>query len=231
MSVDRRLAWIGLFVGIAGLIPALKETGWGWALALTVVLMAIGGYLVYSEWSSTRTAVTVLSLEKKVVIHDKNGARATLTRVQKIRVNQGWLQEYWFRNMVADGSFGPFMIDGQEPAQSAKLGCLVSHAKRFDRPLSKGTEREIRLECDVQGCFTANQEGLLHDVAQDTRVLVLKVELPADRVCRERRLLVEAAGEPDKELETPELSGDHRTITATIKRPKTGFTYHLYWTW
>lgn len=231
MSFDRKLAWGGLLLGIAGLVPALKEAGWVWALALVVVLLLVGGYLVYSEWNSTRTAVSVLSLEKKVVIHDRDGRNADLIRTQKIRVNQGWLHEYWFRNMVTDGAFGPFTIDSEAPAQSTKLGCLVSYAKRFKQPLARGTVRELRLETTARDSFLESHEALLHDCAQDTRLLILKVELPADRVCKEAGLLLEAAGEPSKELEKPEVSGDLRTITATIKNPKTGFTYDLHWKW
>jgi hypothetical protein len=231
MSLDRKLAWAGLLLGIAALVPALKEAGWAWALLLVVFLLAVGGYLVYSEWSSTRTAVTVLSLEKKVVIRDREGINADLIRTQKIRVNQGWLHEYWFRNMVADGAFGPFTIDGEPPAQESRLGCLVSYSKRFHRPLAKGTVREVKLECTARDCFRERHEGLLHDCAQDTKLLILKVELPADRLCREAGLLLEAAGEPSKELEKPDISGDFRTITATVNNPKPGFTYNLHWKW
>lgn len=231
MSIDRKLAWGGLLVGLAGLIPTFKEAGWAWALPLTIALLVIGSYLSYSEWSTTRTAVTVLSLEKRVIIHDVEGRRADLIRTQKIRVNQGWLHEYWFRNLVGDGSFGPFTIDGEPPSQSVKLGCLVSYAKRFERPLSKGTVCDLKLETTGQDCFTSKHEGLLHDCAQDTRLLILKVELPANRVCREASLLLEAAGEPSRKLEKPEVSADYRTITATVKNPKAGFTYSLYWEW
>jgi hypothetical protein len=231
VSIDRKLAWVALLIGVAGLIPAFKEAGWAWTLPIILFLLAIGGYLAYSEWSSTRTAVSILSLEKKVVIHDRSGANASLVRVQKIRVNQGWLSEYWFRNMVSDGQFGAFTIDGEAPSESKRLGCLVSYSKRFEKPLSKGTVRELKLACEPQDSFLARDEGLLHDVAQDTHELILKVELPADRVCLEARLLLEAAGEPAKELQKPEVAEDRRTITATIKRPKTGFTYNLCWWW
>lgn len=231
MTVDRKLAWAGLIVGIAALIPAFGTVGWALALPLLLVLFGAGGYLVYSEWSNTRTAVTVLSLEKKVVILDGTGRQANLVRTQKIRVNQGWLHEYWFRNMVTDGNFGPFTIDGDPPSQTTRLGCLVSHGKRFDRPLGKGAVRELRLECVVQDAFLSKEEGLLHDVAQDTRLLILKVELPATRVCQEAGLLLEAAGEPSQELEKPEISSDRRTITACVSRPRVGFTYDLHWKW
>jgi hypothetical protein len=66
-----------------------KEVGWGWTFTVILILLCIGVYLVYSEWSSTRTAVTVLSLEKKVVICDTQGKIAQLERQHKIRVNQG----------------------------------------------------------------------------------------------------------------------------------------------
>jgi hypothetical protein len=231
MSVDRKLAWVGLAVGIAGLIPIFKEAGSAWALAVLLLLLAVGGYLIYSEWSNTRTAVSILSVEKKAEIFDAAGKRALLKRTQKIRVNQGWLHDYWFRNLVGDGQFGQFTIDGEPPSQTAKLGCLVSLAKHFDHPLSKGTVRDLRLECEAYDCFPDKEEGLLHDVAQDTRLLVLKVELPANRTCKESHLLLEAAGEPTKELGAPEISSDRRTITATVKRPRTGFSYHLQWTW
>ena len=217
MSTDRKLAWAGLALGIVGLIPLFKEQAWGWTLAVLLAMLLVGGYLVYSEWSSTRTAVTILSLRKKAVIHDIQGKTARLERVQKIRVNYGWLSEYWFRNMVTDGSFGPFTIDGDPPAQTEKLGCLVSYSKRFDKPLSRGTVRDLRLECDVQDCFLSKDEGLLHDVAQDTRLLILEVELPANRLCQDARLVLEAAGEPSSELEKPEVSADHRTISATMQ--------------
>ena len=231
MSTDRKLAWLGLLVGLIGLIPVLHEASFKLSTLLVLVLVVVGGYLVYSEWQVTRSAMTTLALEKKVIIHDAGGVSSTLIRVQKIRANYAFLPEIWFRNMVTDGSFGPVTIDGAPPSDTTTMGCLISYAKRFNPPLSRGTIRDVRLECNVANSFPATEEGLLHEVAQDTRVLHLKVELPASRTCKTAALLLEAAGEPARELEKPEISSDRRFITSTVKMPITGYTYHLHWTW
>lgn len=231
MSTDRKLAWLGLLVGLIGLIPVLHEASFKLSTLLVLLLVAVGSYLVYSEWQVTRSAMTTLELEKKVVIHDAGGTNSTLTRRQKIRANYAFLGEIWFRNMVTDGSFGPVTIDGVPPAMITRMGCLLSYSKRFTPPLSRGTVCEVRLTCDVADSFPSTEEGLLHEVAQDTRLLYLKVELPSARVCKTAALYLEAAGEPARELEKPEISFDRRLITSTIKMPITGYTYHLHWTW
>jgi hypothetical protein len=231
MTTDRKLAWAALLVGIIALLPLFKENNWQWTLLLTLAVLAVGTYLVYTEWRFTRSAFTTLTIRKKVVIRDIHGTDSSLVRTQMIRANYNFVSEIWFRNMVTDGNFGPFKIDGEDPARTTRMGCLVSHSKIFNPPLSRGAVREVKLECDVKDSFPDHVEGLLHEVAQDTRCLILEVNLPAGRICKTAQVLLEAAGEPAKRLEDPEISDDRRTLTSTIKRPMTGFTYHLSWTW
>lgn len=231
MSTDRKLAWLGLIVGLIALIPVFHDLPMVFSITLVVALVLVGSYLIYSEWSLTRTAATTLILEKKITIHDANGVSATLNRTQKMKVNHAWLGEIWFRNMVADGAYGPVTIDGREASETTQMGCLRSYVKRFNPPLSRGTVTEVKLTCDVSDSFPAREEGLLHEVAQDTRLLILKVELPATRVCQRAALYLEAAGEPARELKKPEVSHDCRTITSIVKLPRTGYTYHLHWHW
>jgi len=231
LTTDRKIAWAGLLIGIVALFPLFKEAGWQWTLLLTLAVFAAGSYLVYTEWRFTRSAFTTLTIQKKVVIRDIHGADASLVRTQKIRANYNFVSEIWFRNMVADGNFGPVKIDGEDPARTTRMGCLASHAKIFNPPLSRGAVREVRLECDVKDSFPDRVEGLLHEVAQDTRLLILEVNMPEGRTCKTAQVLLESAGEPAKRLEDPEISDDRRKMIAKIKRPMTGFTYHLSWTW
>jgi hypothetical protein len=192
-------------------------------------MLGVGGYLVYSEWNPTRTAMTTLTLTKRVVIHDREGKTSTLYRIQKVRANDRWVEEIWFRDMVTDGSFGPVKIDGEIQREVTRLGCLRSYSKKIN--LARGKTREVKLECSVSDAFPSSEEGLLHEVGQGTECLVLEVELPADRVCLLAQLTLDAAGETARILQEPEISTDRRTICSAIKNPKTGFTYNLSWTW
>jgi len=77
----------------------------------------------------------------------------------------------------------------------------------------------------------ANKEGMSHDVAQDTKLLVFKVILPAGRPCLSATMIREAGGEPNEPLDHPNISHDRLTIDCEIKNPRTGYTYNLEWEW
>lgn len=231
VSNDRKIAWVALLIGVVGLIPIFRESNWKWSALVVLIVALIGAYLIYTEWRFTRSAITTLSLKKHVVISDIGGTKAKLIRTQTVRANYAFVNETWFRNMVTDGNFGPVTIDGESPSRVATMGCLTSYMKMFNPPLSRGMKKEVRLECDVSNSFPASEEGLLHEVAQDTRHLILEVQLPKERVCKTAQLLLEAAGEPARKLDDPEISDDRCTIRSTIKMPHTGYTYHLHWTW
>ncbi|MBT9332477.1 hypothetical protein [Paracidobacterium acidisoli] len=230
MSTDRKLAWAALILGVAGLIPLIHEsarTATAVALVILIAVIALG----FIEWKMNRTVLTTTCLAKKVILKDSSGRAAVLRRTQTVRVNFGSVDQLWFRNMVADGQLGPVRIDGCAPSQITSMGCLQSYAIHLKPALNRGDERTITLECEVYDSFLDDHEGLLHEVALDTRKVELEVELPENRPCRNASLMLEAGGEPARTLEKPLIYNGGRCIRSVIKNPKTGFTYHLHWDW
>ena len=92
MSVERKLAWGGLLVGLVSLIPLFRES-LGLSITLVIVLIAVASYLIYSEYCVTRTAMTTVELEKKLVIHDRDGKKATLTRNSECEPTLAWFMK------------------------------------------------------------------------------------------------------------------------------------------
>ena len=230
MTTDRKLAWIGLFLGLAGILPLFKDAPIAASLVL-MLLAAVAGYLSFEEYRGTRTTITTLSVRKVLTVHDAAGKDATYRNEQKVRINFGPVSEIWFRNMVSDGCYSNITINGNHPTGQEAMGCLISYSKRFNPPLFRGQVKEVALECTVTDAFTAKDEGLSHEVTQNTRLLTLEVNLPRARPCLNASLCLEAGGEPAKLLSPPEISEDRCQIKTTVKAPKAGYCYNLQWNW
>jgi hypothetical protein len=227
------LAWVGVGIGILGLIPIFGgasvqlRIAYASALILLLVLFTVLYRIGRGPQYST------ISMTKTLTFTEGNGNRATLVREQKIKVNYGSMREIWCRNIVADGRIADVQIDGvplQDDDQEW-LGCLLDIRKRFLRTLYRGDQESVVWSYDLIDSFPKQQEFIDHDVTPGTQLLELIVELRGDKLCRATRLEEKVAGEPSKQLKNPEILMNGTRIRAIVRSPKEGRTIRLSWQW
>jgi hypothetical protein len=231
MSTDRILAWVGVAIGILGLIPIFLDSSMQLRLAYAVVLTLLLVLFAVLYRSGRGPQYATLSMKKTLEIVEADGSLAWMRREQRIRVNYGQLSEIWCRNIVADGSIHSLLIDNCPPDDEKRMGCLLSICKRFDNPLFRGQEKTIIWTYELRNSFSARTEVLDHDVKQATRYLELTVVLPVSRPCRGASLHELIAGDPDKLLPNPVIDMHGTVLKAILKHPEKGRTIRLTWEW
>jgi hypothetical protein len=233
LSADRILAWLGLTIGLLGLIPIFRDSSAQLRLAYCFALLLLLILFAVLYRSGRGPQYSTLSMRKTLVLKASDGSHAELLREQKIRVNFSSMSEIWCRNIVADGSIANLRIDGValQDVDQEWLGCLLDIRKRFLRTLYRGDEESVLWSYDLINSFPKQKEFIDHDVTPGTQLLELVVELPEQRPCREARLEEKVAGEPSKQLKDPEILRSGTLVRATIRAPKEGRTIRLSWQW
>jgi hypothetical protein len=231
MSTDRVLAWVGVAIGILGLIPIFRDSSLQLKLTYAVCLILLLAFFAFLYRNGRGPQYTILSMKETLEILEINGSHAKMRREEQIRVNYGQLSEIWCRNIVADGSIGNHLIDGEPPDLTESAGGLVSICKRFTTPLFRGQEANILWTYELSDSFPARTEVFDHDVKQATRYLEMIVILHKDRPCRGATLHALIAGDHDRQLRSPSIEMNGTVVKATIKRPEKGRTIRLTWEW
>lgn len=231
MSTDRILAWVGVAIGMLGLIPIFRDSPLQLRVAYTAILVLLLVLFAVLYRSGRGPQYSTLSMKKTLELVEPDGSLARMRREQRIRVNYGQLSEIWCRNIVADGNIQRVHIDGEQPDEEKKMGCLLSVCKRFDTPIFKGQEASIVWTYELVNSFLAKAEVLDHDVKQATRFLELTVIFPNNRPCRGAGLHELIAGDPERLLQSPTIESNGTLVKATIRRPEKGRTIRLTWDW
>lgn len=231
MSTDRILAWVGVAIGILGLIPIFRDSSLQLRVAYAVILLLLLVLFTFLYRSGRGPQYATRSMTKTLKIVESDGSLARMSREQRIRVNYGQLGEIWCRNIVADGSIQNLLIDNNPPDDEKKMGCLLSICKRFTTPLFRGQEASILWTYDLRDAFTEKNERIEHDVTPGTYYLELIVELPDSRPCRSATLHESVSGEPARLLPDPAIELHGTVLKAVVKRPSEGHTICLSWEW
>jgi hypothetical protein len=201
------------------------------SVAFVVVGVTAAGIIVGWFFRSKHPEITILSIEKTLTIHDKEGRRALLQRVQHARVRRAKLTEFWCRNISADGEIENLLIDGQPPHEQRKEAGDTQVCKRFADPVEPGQTFQTTLSYEMSDAFRGNPEILIHVVEIKTKLLRLAVSLPEDRPCNSARALFLFGGQEDKCPQVPVISDSGCRIDITFNKPKLGAEYYLEWDW
>jgi hypothetical protein len=229
---DRQLAWFGIVLGaFLGLIPIFRDSNDQLRVACAAAVIALFIATLILARQGTGPQYTTLSMKKTLEIVAEDGSFARLHREQRIRVRYGHLSEIWCRNLVADGSITNLLIDGVNPDDFERTGCLLSICKKFGEPLFRGQEVTVLWTYDLLDSFPATHEALEHDITPGMQHLELEVRLPDGRRGRNAASHKLFAGEPAKQLAEPVVEGNGRTIRVSQKGLAEGSTIRLSWDW
>ncbi len=198
-NTDRSLACVGILIGLLGLIPIFRDSNAQVRVSYiaALVLLLVVFFVVYNSGRGPQYSTT--SMRKHLRFLSEDGALATFTREQAIRINYGSMDEIWCRNIVADGKIQNVRVDGQPPLpeDQQRLGCLLDVRKKFGGSLYKGQTAKICWSHDLLDSFPNRREFIDHDVTPSTKCLELIVELPrGQRKFENAKLEERVAGEP-----------------------------------
>jgi hypothetical protein len=227
MRRDELLAWVGIVIGIPGLLVLFFTV----QIAIGVFVVLIIGGLIWLRWYLALPDFTILEMEKRLVFKDPQAHKATFTRYQKARANHKGLTEFWIKGNSADGRIENVRIDDKDPdIQTLEAGDLAV-CKRFHRPLERGQQEPMKLSYDIIDGFSGNPEGLIHLVSYKTKLFRMIIEFHEDRPCNSCRAFLRYGGKEHRTLPQPVTFAGGRRVEFEVKRPKLGAEYFLEWNW
>ncbi len=234
MSNSRRLDYLGIAIGVLGLIPPVIELlrrDFQLALLFSLLLIVTFSWFLFAIQTGRGPHYQTTLMKKTLTLHDSGGRNATVRREQTIQARFGNLQGVWWKGNIVDGSLSDFQVDGGPPDEIERIGCSISFFKRFRNPLSKGERRTILWQYRAIDSFLSDQEASLTDAIPGTKRLELFIEFPADRLCRSAEFHVEVAGDDTQIHKGLEIQADGRRVFASVDSPKPGHTYRIDWSW
>ena len=229
MNRDNILTWIGIILGIPGLLIALFTD----AGVVASVFLILCGVLFWARWWINQPVYTLICVEKVLTIEDRLGKSARLVRFQEGVANHKGMSEFWCRNISADGEISNILIDNRPPYDSERRAGDIQVCARFRQPLERGESFKMKLSYDLTDSFLRTPEAIIHVVESKTKKLKLVVVLPSERPATNAVVTLSFGGQPHRRLFPPRLTGQvtGERIEWEIKGPKLGAEYRLEWEW
>lgn len=228
MSNGKVWQYISYFLGFIGFLVACSLPPYR-IIAILAMVVAFIIYIVY--WINTLPRWTIIEIHRVINIKRVNGSLAIATKNTIIRANHKGLTELLHRNIRADGSirnfkFGSTIVPESDIQLRAKE--YIIH-ERFDA--TKWFERRRSfLTYELIDSFPSKTEATGYIPDYFTRKCKIEVYFPARRPARNPRAYI-GLGAERKNLRSPELSSDGRTIIWEGKNSEPGKIYTVEWDW
>jgi len=222
------LGILSLIIGLPGLCVALSLPAYR---VVGVIAVITGGVLCFFWWLINLPSWTIIEIDRIIEIKEPDGSFATATKVTTMRANHKGLTEFTHRNIRADGTIENFRLDSATvpPSDVEKRASAYIVHERF-----KATRilehRTSRLTYDLINSFPSSPEFTGYNPDYYTKKCKVEVHLPEGRTARKARAY-SGVGAETKELNSPHLSSDGRTISWEGKRLRPGKLYTVEWDW
>ena len=205
-------------------------------LGIVVVLLLISvAVIVWLKVEQESPNLSILDLDKLLVIEDVNGHTATLQVKVKVRANRAGIDSFSFSGIAADGRIDSenIMIDGVKIKKPEKLPGDVYKATKNFAPMTQGAQKTIVLEFKVNDAFTSSKEELIHGVIRPTKRLTMVVQLPYERPVRHASAYIGFGGEIQEGINERKIlkANGGQTLSLEVTAPEVGREYYLSWEW
>lgn len=199
---------------------------------LVGILCLLTVIVVWLRFDRERPALTTLKVVKELTINDKNGSKAVLLHRVQIRANRKGVDRFCFSGISSDGTIDPesIEIDGQKPNEKGSAAGLRRVCKIFP-PMQRGDTKNIVMSIPAINAFPSEEESLVHGVNEETKLLKMVVNLPADRTVRDAWSCIGVGGDIKDSGQAPEIDSSFRRLEIEFKNPKEGIEYSLCWRW
>lgn len=228
MNNGKILQYISYFLGFIGFLVACSLPPYR-IIAIITIIFAVILYVVYRI--ITLPPWTIIEIHRIVNIKRSNGSLAIATKDTTIKANQKGLTEFLHRNIRADGSIQNFKFGSNVvPASDIewRAGEYIVH-ERF-KEMKRFGKRRSSLMYELINSFPSKTESTGYLPDYFTRKYKIDIHLPASKPARNPRAYV-GLGAEHKNLYSPELSPDGRTISWEGKNLKPGKSYTVEWDW
>lgn len=240
------LTWVGTIAGLLGVVLSIlaivHPAGFPVSpseLAYMAVSALIVGAISLGIWRTLRTAISrpdveTLEIVKKLVIKDKTGNDAVLTRTQMDRANRKVASHtLTVGGLSVTGAITEIKIDGEVIPQTNWE--RVVNDWRVTRtkftPLQPGTTIARVVETKIADSFPKKIETLSHEVSQHTAKLVMEITFPIDRKPSNVSAYLAFGNQAYEALPAPTRNSDGTIYTFTTANPQLGGSYKLEWEW
>lgn len=232
MNWDRLLTIAGLTFGLPGfLLLFFEPTRTAAILAVLLALALLAGAYV-AHYLSTLPPYTMKTAAVSLVIKDKGGKNAHLSKEYEIRPNYSHLTTMTHRNIAADGETNNICWNDR-PVPAHRIRSILGEYEvtiEFPAQCKRWHTFKGKLSYDVEDSFLGNPEGLVYVADFPTKLARIHIDLPQERPCS-RAYTYKVVGAQKVSYIDPDVSSDKARIELEIKRPRIGSEYMLYWDW
>ncbi|HEV7488704.1 MAG TPA: hypothetical protein VGQ65_23770 [Thermoanaerobaculia bacterium] len=223
---------LGLLVALPSFVAMFYTRDWSFpVLALVVGFVAVLAGVVM-RWFMRLPAFTVVSHNVTCEIVDDHAHEARMRKEYEIRPNYGHLSSITFRNIAGDGRISKIAWNGDELPPAAIKRRMEEYIITVDFPhaLPRWKTFSGVLSYRCEDTFPEKNEGIVYTPDFPTVTACITVTFPPNRKWRDPGASrLEGSGE--KAIKTPHVSADKKSISITLKRPKPGEEYALFWVW
>jgi len=233
MSLDRGLAVAGALLSLPGFMLLFFTDHQTTAILAVFIGLGILVSARTVQYLTNLPPFTMKSVAVVLTFKDDHGKHAVLSKHYVIRPNFNNLGEMAHRNIASDGAVSNICWN-DEPVPAADIRTVLGEYEVTVRFRNQQPRKwhlfQGKLSYMLTDSFNGNEEGLMYVVDFPARAVSFRVDLPAKRRCRSATAYrLEGSGRTA--LQPPLISGDGATISLTVKRPRVGSEFAIYWRW
>lgn len=231
MTWDRMLAFVGLLLGIIGIIIPFLNVGIAYTLTLLTVSMLALTFAYYWQFFTNLPPYSIRSVEVTLVLEDDE--KATLTKDYKIRANYNHLDRMLHRNIASDGSVENICWDN-EPIPANQITKILGEYEvdvHFDNVCKRWRVFPGSLSYDLIKSFSdPNREGIYYNVDFPIKSVRIRICLPENHPCK-GATAYRIIGIGKIPIKDPDISHNNCRIELEVSRPRVGIEIAIFWTW
>ena len=235
-----------VFVAQTGLLLMVRNLELSlWFIILASSVVSVGVLLVTLMLSPLRfrqflplTDIVVVETRCRLDLCDPSGLLAKYSKQKRIKTYRGNITRHTEKGLWADGPIedGDLEVEGDldfvlRPV--LKVANTYDLELLFKKPLSVGEEMTYTVTWTIRNSFPSKIEFFTVSFDNPAEAYYLEILFPSERPAKNAWVEYTFFGEKKKEISSGDLhlSDDHRLITLSLSRVRTGMKSIVFWDW